>query len=70
MSLEEGVKVKVRGPQEKFVLHEDYSKPAIFLSGGIGVTPFISMIKYSTDKQLPIKIIMFDSNRDEKKHTL
>jgi ferredoxin-NADP reductase len=47
-------------------LDEDYSKPAIFLSGGIGVTPFRSMIKYATDKQLPIKIIMFDSNRDEK----
>lgn len=64
-SLQEGVKVKVRGPEGKFVLHEDYSKPAIFLSGGIGVTPFRSMIKYATDKQLPIKIIMFDSNRNE-----
>ena len=65
-SLEERAKVKVRGPQGNFVLHEDYSKPAIFLSGGIGVTPFRSMIKYATDKQLSIKIIMFDSNRDEK----
>jgi ferredoxin-NADP reductase len=65
-SLEELAKVKVRGPQGNFVLHEDYSKPAIFLSGGIGVTPFRSMIKYATDKQLPLKIIMFDSNRDEK----
>jgi ferredoxin-NADP reductase/nitrite reductase/ring-hydroxylating ferredoxin subunit len=64
-SLEEGVKVKVRGPEGKFVLHQDYSKPAVFLSGGIGVTPFRSMIKYATDKQLPIKIIMFDSNRNE-----
>jgi ferredoxin-NADP reductase/nitrite reductase/ring-hydroxylating ferredoxin subunit len=64
-SLEEGVKVKVRGPEGKFVLHEDYSKPAVFLSGGIGVTPFRSMIKYATDKQLPVKIIMFDSNRNE-----
>jgi ferredoxin-NADP reductase len=35
------------------------------LSGGIGVTPFRSMIKYATNKQLPIKIIMFDSNRNE-----
>jgi ferredoxin-NADP reductase/nitrite reductase/ring-hydroxylating ferredoxin subunit len=65
-SLEERAQVKVRGPQGNFVLHEDYSKPAIFLSGGIGVTPFRSMIKYATDRQLPIKIIMFDSNRDEK----
>jgi ferredoxin-NADP reductase/nitrite reductase/ring-hydroxylating ferredoxin subunit len=63
-SLEEGIMVKVRGPQGKFVLHDDYSKPAVFLSGGIGVTPFRSMIKYATDKQLPIKIVMFDSNRN------
>jgi glycine betaine catabolism B len=63
-TLEQGAKVKVRGPEGKFVLHEDYSKPAVFLSGGIGVTPFRTMIKYATDKQLPVKIIMFDSNRD------
>jgi ferredoxin-NADP reductase len=64
-SLEKDVKVKVRGPQGKFTLHEDYSKTAVFLSGGIGVTPFRSMIKYATDKQLPIKIVMFDSNRNQ-----
>jgi ferredoxin-NADP reductase/nitrite reductase/ring-hydroxylating ferredoxin subunit len=62
---EKRTKVKVRGPLGKFILHEDYSKPAVLLSGGIGVTPFRSMIKYATDKQLPIKIVMFDSNRDE-----
>jgi glycine betaine catabolism B len=54
----------VRGPEGQFVLHQDYSKPAVFLSGGIGVTPFRTMIKYATDKQLPVKIIMFDSNRN------
>jgi len=63
-TLEEGAKVKVRGPEGQFVLHQDYSKPAIFLSGGIGVTPFRTMIKYATDKQLPLKIVMFDSNRN------
>jgi glycine betaine catabolism B len=63
-TLEEGAKVKVRGPEGQFVLHQDYSKPAVFLSGGIGVTPFRSMIKYTTDKQLPTRIIMFDSNRN------
>ena len=64
-TLEEGTKVKVRGPEGQFVLHEDYSKPAVFLSGGIGVTPFRSMLKYATDKQLPIKIVVFDSNRNQ-----
>ena len=66
VTLEEGAKVKIRGPQGEFVLHEDdYSKTVIFLSGGIGVTPFRSMIKYATDMQLPLKIIMFDSNRNK-----
>ena len=64
VTLEKDVKVKVRGPEGQFVLHQDYTKPAIFLSGGIGVTPFRSMIKYATDMQLPVKIIMFDSNKD------
>jgi ferredoxin-NADP reductase len=64
-SLEERAKVKVRGPERKFVLHDDYSKPAVFLSGGIGVTPFRSMIKYATDERLPVRINMFDSNRDQ-----
>jgi glycine betaine catabolism B len=64
-SLKEGTKILVWGPQGEFVLHDDHSKPAVFLSGGIGVTPFRSMIKFATDKHLPVKIIMFDSNRNE-----
>jgi glycine betaine catabolism B len=64
-SLKEGTKILVWDPQGEFVLHDDHSKPAVFLSGGIGVTPFRSMIKFATDKQLPVKIIMFDSNRNE-----
>jgi ferredoxin-NADP reductase/nitrite reductase/ring-hydroxylating ferredoxin subunit len=63
-SLEIGSKAKVTKPLGKFVLHDDYSKPAILLSGGIGVTPFRSMIKFATDKQLPIRIVMFDSNKN------
>src|SRR5215208_2032835 len=61
----EGKEVKVSKAQGNFVLHDDYSKPAVFLSGGIGVTPFRSMIKYATDKQLPLKITMFDSNKNQ-----
>ena len=63
-SLDVGSHVNVTAPLGRFVLHEDYSKPVVLLSGGIGVTPFRSMIKYSTDKQLPVKIVMFDSNRN------
>lgn len=64
-SLEVGSLVKITAPLGRFVLHEDYSRPAVFISGGIGVTPFRSMMKYATDKQLPVKIFLFDSNRNE-----
>lgn len=64
-TLEVGDKVNVSRPEGEFVLPEDYSKSLIFLSGGIGVTPFRSMISYATDKQLPLKIIMFDSNKNQ-----
>ena len=64
-AIQEGEEVKVSKARGNFVLHDDYSKPAIFLSGGIGVTPFRSMIKYAVDKQLPIKITMFNSNRNQ-----
>ena len=64
-TIQEGEQVKVSKARGNFLLHDDYSKHTIFLSGGIGVTPFRSMIKYATDKQLPIKITMFDSNRSQ-----
>jgi ferredoxin-NADP reductase/nitrite reductase/ring-hydroxylating ferredoxin subunit len=64
-SLQEGQKILAWGPQGDFVLHDDYSKSVVFLSGGIGVTPFRSMIKYATDKHLQFKITMFDSNKNQ-----
>jgi ferredoxin-NADP reductase/nitrite reductase/ring-hydroxylating ferredoxin subunit len=63
--LDAGTPVKITAPAGEFTLPEDYSKPVVFLSGGIGVTPFRSMIKYATDRQLPLKITMFDSNRNQ-----
>lgn len=65
-NLEIGAPIKITAPVGSFVLPEDNnSKCVVFLSGGIGVTPFRSMIKYSTDTRLPIRIVMFDSNRNE-----
>ena len=65
-NLEIGAPIKITAPVGSFVLPEDDNfKSAVFLSGGIGVTPFRSMVKYATDNHLPIRIVMFDSNRNE-----
>lgn len=64
--LEIGTPIKITAPVGSFVLPEDAnSKRVVFLSGGIGVTPFRSMVKYAADNCLPIRIVMFDSNRNE-----
>jgi glycine betaine catabolism B len=63
--LDVGNSVKLTAPLGQFVLHEDHSRPAVFLSEGIGVVPFRSMIKYATDKELPMKITLFDASRNQ-----
>lgn len=62
-SINIGDKVDIRGPFGRFLLQEDYSKTAVMLAGGIGITPFRDMIKFATDKKLNLKIILLYSNR-------
>jgi ferredoxin-NADP reductase len=50
-------------PHGAFALHDDASKPAVMLVGGIGVVPAYSMIKDATERKLPRKIFLFYSNR-------
>lgn len=54
-------KVKVRFPLGNFTFTGEYKKIA-FLSGGIGITPIRSIIKYATDMNLASSIVLIDSN--------
>jgi ferredoxin-NADP reductase len=51
------------GPGGLMVLHEDASRPAVFLAGGIGITPFLSMARDAAKRNLPQRIVLFYSNR-------
>ena len=55
--------IEVQGPFGSFFLHENTDRPAVFLSGGIGITPFHSIIKDATERALPHKLTLFYSNR-------
>lgn len=48
-----------------FVLPEDTSRPLIFIAGGIGITPYISMLRYVSERKLPYDITLVYSNRDQ-----
>ena len=50
------------GPYGSFTLHKNPAKPAVFLAGGIGITPFMSMMKAATHDKLPHQIYLFYSN--------
>jgi ferredoxin-NADP reductase len=58
-----GLNVKVEGPSGSFVLHRKTEKSAVFLAGGIGITPFLSMIRQATHDKAPHQIYLFYSNR-------
>lgn len=48
-----------------FVLPEDFSKPIVMLAGGIGITPYMSMLKYIFKEGLPYQVTLIYSNRDQ-----
>jgi len=58
-----GTQVKVDGPFGDLRLHNDSSRAAVMLCGGIGITPFRSIILNATQNKLPHRIVLFYSNR-------
>ena len=58
-----GTEVKIDSPMGSFTLHKNSAKPAVFLAGGIGITPFLSIVQQADHDQLPRKLHLFCSNR-------
>ena len=57
------LEVNMEGPMGSFTLHNNPSKPAVFLAGGIGITPFSSIIRHAARAKLPHRLHLFYSNR-------
>ena len=57
-----GTIVEGEGPNGTFIADEKEPGPHVFLAGGIGITPFRSIIRYTVDKKLPTNIYLFYSN--------
>jgi len=58
-----GTEVRIVGPFGSLILHQNADRPAVFLAGGIGITPFRSMLLQATEQKLPYHLILFYSNR-------
>tara|TARA_Y100000310_G_C20704257_1_gene833428 strand:+ start:29635 stop:30324 length:690 start_codon:yes stop_codon:yes gene_type:complete len=61
-----GTKVTVYGPHGNFLLPKSSIKPVVMVAGGIGIVPFISMIKYATEtnSNQEIKLLYTDKSEE------
>ena len=57
-----GTELKIDGPMGSFTLHKNVKKPAVFLAGGIGITPFMSIVAQAAHDRLPHQLYLFFSN--------
>lgn len=60
-----GTKLKVKGPMGRMTLHQDETKPAVFLVGGIGITPFMSILRNVAANTPNRNIVLIYSNKNE-----
>jgi ferredoxin-NADP reductase len=58
-----GTPVEILGPAGSFTLHQDASVPAVFIAGGIVITPFRSIVHDAVRRRLPHRITLIYSNR-------
>lgn len=58
-----GTELKLEGPMGSFNLHKNTAKPAVLLAGGIGITPFMSMVREAVRQKDPHQVYLFYSNR-------
>ena len=55
--------VRIEGPFGNLTLHNNATRPAVLLAGGIGITPFRSILFRAAKEKLPHRIFLFYSNR-------
>ena len=57
-----GTELTLKAPWGELILHDDARIPAVFLTGGIGITPVRSMVLQATHDHLPHKLTLFYAN--------
>jgi ferredoxin-NADP reductase len=58
-----GTEIQIEGPFGSMTLHKKTARPGVILAGGIGVTPFRSMLVQATQTNTDHHLILFYSNR-------
>src|ERR1700676_3842754 len=51
-----GTAVKIEGPSGDLILQDNSTRAAVFLAGGIGITPFRSIVHWAAKEKLPQRV--------------
>lgn len=61
----EGELLQLTGPSGKFTFTEEHADSAVFIGGGVGVTPMMSAVRYLTDRSWKGEIYFFFTCKNE-----
>ena len=58
-----GAPAQIEGPFGSLTLHNKLERPAVLIAGGIGITPFVSMLRHAAYIALQQRLVLLYSNR-------
>ena len=62
-ALQPGATLSIEGPSGSMTLHSDGARPAVFIAGGIGITPFMSLLRHAAQERAARIFVLLYSNR-------
>lgn len=68
--VEEGAILPISVPSGEFVLDENVQKPLVLISGGVGLTPLMSMLETAIEKQPEREVIFIHAAKSYDQHAM
>lgn len=68
--VQEGAIVEAYAPSGDFVLDTNSEKPIVFIAGGVGLTPFMSMLHQLSAEKSPREVWLFYGTRNSSEHLM
>lgn len=62
-SLPVSARVHIEGPFGSLTLHNNRTRPAVLIAGGIGITPFISILRQAAEEKTAHRLVLLYANR-------
>lgn len=62
-ALQPGAAFRLSGPYGKLTLPADTARPIVLIAGGIGITPFMSILQHAAHEKLAHRLLLLYSNR-------